>query len=364
MEPKPEAPPIPRWSPPSDGHSVPAVPAVPAPPSDPTARRIGNAERDETERHLRWALAEDILSIGEFDDRLGQLIRAKTQQDLAAIVADLPEAQPPAPSRTPLRPCSRIVAVMGSEDKRGRWRPGRPLRLLAIMGGVKIDLRDAESDDGVYDIDALAVMGGVDIVVPDDAEVDLDGFAVMGGRENKVRAPETAGGPLIRVNGYAVMGGVVVRPASKRERKKYPADSDGPGQRSRPIPPRHTDPPPRRKSWMGRIIGWTLLAALALGPGQAVVTADSRAIFGGDTYRPNDAELSGDDEVKVFALFGGVDVVIPEGHSARRDGGLSLFGGVDCERVCDRPGDEVQVDATAIFGGVTISDGLNLEEAD
>lgn len=230
MESKPEAPPVPRWAEPTGHGPVPAV-------ADPSSQRIGTTERDEAERHLRWALAEDVLTISEFDDRLGHVIRAKTREDLDRIVADLPQPRAVAPPRTPLRPCSRIVAVLGGEDKRGRWRPGRPLRILAIMGGVKVDLRDAESEDGVFDINALAVMGGVEIVVPDDAEVDLDGFAVMGGRNNKVSAPDAAGGPLVRVNGYAVMGGIEVRPASKRERTKYPAEADDDARRQ-PQPPR------------------------------------------------------------------------------------------------------------------------------
>lgn len=358
MESKPDAPPIAGWSRP------PAAGPVPAVPGEPPAQRIGNTERGEAERHLRWALAEDVLSIGEFDDRLGMVMRARTREDLERVVADLPPPPAAGPERTPLRPCSRIVAVLGGEDKRGRWRPGRPLRLLAIMGGVKADLRDAESDDGVFDIDAVCLLGGIDIIVPDDAEVDLDGFAIMGSRNNKVPAAETTGGPLVRVNGYAMMGEVVVRPATKRERKKYPGGSEAPAQGPRPTAVRQGAAPPRPKPWIGRVIGWGLVAALALGPGQAFVTADARAIFGGHDYNPTPEELNGEDEVEVFALFGGVDVVIPEGHAARRDGGISLFGGVSCDDVCDRAGDEVQVDATAMFGGVSITDGRNLESDD
>lgn len=353
MESKPEAPPVAGWGDP------PAQDRAPAVAGPPPTQRIGTAEREQTERHLRWALAEDVLTIGEFDDRLGHVIRAKTREDLDRIVADLPPPQTGAPPRTSLRPCTRIVAVLGGEDKRGRWRPGRPLRVLAVMGGVKIDLRDAESDDGVFDIDALAVMGGVEIVVPDDAEVDLDGFAVMGGRDNKVPAPQAAGGPLVRVNGYAVMGGIEVRPASKRERKKYPLgvdDGEHPQQQAPRPPVRYGDVSPRRKSWVGRAIGWSLFAVLALGPGQAAATADALAIFGGTEYSPSDAELAGDDAVEVFSMFGGVKVLIPEGYTAAREG-LSLFGGVSCDHgACEREGDQVQVNATAVFGGVSIVD--------
>jgi hypothetical protein len=202
----------------------------------------------------------------------------------------------------------------------------------------------------------VAIMGGIEIVVPDGAEVDLDGFAIMGGRENKAPAP-TGDGPLVRVNGYAVMGAVVVRPAKKRERTKHPVDDDAAPRRPTAVSGSSATPAPRRKPWVGRVIGWTLLAALALGPGRAAVTADARAVFGGAEYRPSGEQLNGQESVDVFSLFGGVDVVIPEGYKADL-GSFSLFGGTSCKGgVCEREGTPVEVNATAIFGGVNVGDG-------
>lgn len=214
------------------------------------------------------------------------MLYAKTAADLDRILADLPRPRAAQRPQAQLRPSHRVVAIMGGEDRRGRWRPGRPLRILALMGGVNVDLRDAATDDGVFDIDAVAVMGGVEIIVPDGSDVDLDGFSIMGGRDNKVVAIAGADGPLVRVNGYAVMGGVVIRTATKRERKKYPVE--GPPEYEPPAYPAHAAVPPRRKGWTGRIIGLALLAGLALGPGRAAVTADATAIFGGVDIRDGD----------------------------------------------------------------------------
>ncbi len=290
----------PRWAPPAEAGPVPAV-------RPPPEQRIGRAEREQAEQHLRWALAEDVLTIGEFDERLGRVMQAKTAADLDRVLEDLPRPERPPRSQVPLRECSRIVAVMG----------------------------------------------GIDIVVADDADVDLDGFAIMGGRENKVAPTGDEQGPLVRINGYALMGGIVVRPANSKERKRHPVESQTASPR--PVVARGAVPP-RKKSWVGRIVGIGLLAALALWPGRAAVTADAVAIFGGNRYEPPLEERRGEESVDVFSLFGGVDVVIPEGHSARLDS-FALFGGTDCEQVCDREGAEIEVDATAIFGGVNVSDG-------
>lgn len=353
MDSDPLTPTRPAWAEPSERAPLPAVG------EPPPAQRIGRAEREQADQHLRWALAEDVLTIGEFDDRLGRVMRAKTHQDLDEILGDLPRPTALPRPQTPLRPCSRLVAVMGREEKRGRWRPGRPLRLLAVMGGVVADLRDAETHDGVFDIDALAIMGGIEIVVPDNADVDLDGFAVMGGRDNKVIPAGQADGPLIRVNGYALMGGLVIRPATKRERKKHPA-AEAQEQAAFRSPGPTAQVPARRKSWLGRAVGIGLLAALVLGPGRAIATADTIAVFGGAEHELSPEELSGDESVDVFSLFGGVDVVIPETHRARLDG-FALFGGTSCDQVCssDRGVEVVEVDAMAIFGGVSVGDGTD-----
>lgn len=355
MESEPATKSVPGWA-------DPAAPGpAPARPDPPPSQLIGRAEREQADQHLRWALAEDVLTIGEFDDRLGLVLRARTRSDLDAILADLPRPTALPQPQAPLRPTGQVIAVMGGEERRGRWRPGRPVRLVALMGGVVADLREAETHDGVFDVDAVAVMGGVELVVPENANVDLGGFAIMGGRDNKVPPTASSDGPVVRVNGYALMGGVVIRTATKRERKRHPVDE----VQATPQPPfaPAREIPPRRRSWVGRIIGIGLLAALALGPGRAIVTADAKAIFGSANYTPSAEELSGKEPVDVFALFGGIDVVIPETHRARLDG-LALFGGTSCEVVCDsdRTGPDVEVDAMAIFGGVDVNDGTEQDD--
>lgn len=125
----------------------------------------------------------------------------------------------------------------------------------------------------------------------------------------------------MRVNGYALMGGIEVRGAGKRERKRHAADGGAQGPAAFRSPGPTAEVPPRRKTWLGRMVGIGLVAALALGPVRAAVTADTVAVFG-------------------------------------------LFGGTDCEIVCeaDRGGTEVVVDALAIFGGVSGNDGVERDD--
>ncbi len=100
---------------------------------------------------------------------------------------------------------------MGSSDRKGRWRLGRRLTVMAVMGGNDIDLRHVELDSTDVTIDAFSLMGGIDIYVPDSVDVDVGGFALMGANDQRGshRRP-SAGAPEIRIRAWSFMGGVDV----------------------------------------------------------------------------------------------------------------------------------------------------------
>jgi predicted membrane protein len=79
----------------------------------------------------------------------------------------------------------------------------------AIMGGLEIDLRDA-SIEGEAVIDIFALMGGVEMRVPEDWLVLIEGFPFMGGFEDKTRPPKESTKRLV-IKGTAVMGGVEIK---------------------------------------------------------------------------------------------------------------------------------------------------------
>ena len=137
MEPQPPPTrPSPPWAPTQAG----PLPDVRAP-----ERRIGAAERDAAEQRLRQALRDDVLTIMEYDERLGGVMAARTQTEIDGLLADLPE--PPRPVHGPqLAECGTVVAVLGTTEQRGRWRPAKGLRAVAVMGSARVDLHDEVSD--------------------------------------------------------------------------------------------------------------------------------------------------------------------------------------------------------------------------
>jgi len=123
---------------------------------------------------------------------------ARTAGDLGLVLADLPHSfgpeptgamaipgQAPVPSRP--RPVYTdqstrwTVAVLSGSRRKGRWRLRHQTNAVAIMGGCELDLRQAEVEGPEVVINAWAIMGGVDVIVPEGIAVELTGFGIMGG---------------------------------------------------------------------------------------------------------------------------------------------------------------------------------------
>jgi len=179
--------------------------------------RVSEGERDKAAAALARYCGEGRLTLEEFSQRVEVVLAARTQSDIDQVMSDLP-AGPDVPAYTSPIPASGwFVAVLSGSSRKGRWRPKPKTRALAIMGGVNLDLRNAEIEGSELRISATSIMGAINIVVPEGVHVHLGGFALMGGKDMRVAdVPILPGAPVIRVRAFAIMGGVHVR--TKRPR--------------------------------------------------------------------------------------------------------------------------------------------------
>lgn len=190
--------------------------------------RASDADRERVARVLHDALGEGRITIDELEQRLDTVYAAKTFADLAPVTSDLP-TQPHLPTEgehttahVATGPDARIgghagspvsIAVMSGASRKGSWVLPRQHNSLALMGGVEIDLRQARFAERQCTITAVAIMGGIDITVPDDVIVEVNGFGLMGAFEETDKGgpdtpPPTA--PRVKITGLALMGGVEV----------------------------------------------------------------------------------------------------------------------------------------------------------
>jgi hypothetical protein len=204
--------------------------------------RRAQETRERVIARLSDHFAHDALDVDEFERRVTVAQTSDDPADIEALLADLPEvAGPiaPVPAVVPtvvpaLLPAERdrdtLYAIFGGIDRRGAWTVPRRMKVVAIMGGAHLDLREARFPPGVVELDVTAVMGGIEIVVPPGLAVQMHGSAIMGGFADVDRAPANPDPdtPLLRVRGLTMMGGVNVsmrlpgeseRGARRRERR-------------------------------------------------------------------------------------------------------------------------------------------------
>lgn len=202
--------------------------------------------RDATIDALCKGFAEEALSMSELERRLETARSARTREELNRLLRDLPGASVPmrspakpaprdraaTPARTPeTRPAPEgdapagshlALAIMGGTRRAGRWSPPSELAAVAIMGGVELDFRDAVLVEGETEINCFAFWGAVEITVPPGVRVESTGFAFMGGfdQDAKLETRAGPGAPIIRVNGFALMGGVEIKVAKPGSRNR------------------------------------------------------------------------------------------------------------------------------------------------
>jgi hypothetical protein len=87
------------------------------------------------------------------------------------------------------------------------------------MGGGEIDMREARFEQQSVTLHLVAIMGGFEVTVPDDATVHANGIGIMGGFDHSASGGGTPGGPVITINGFALMGGVEVKRKRSRQDK-------------------------------------------------------------------------------------------------------------------------------------------------
>ncbi len=193
--------------------------------------RASDADRDAAAAVINNALAEGRLSGDEHGQRLDAIYAAKTQAELAPLLADLPGQQAMAPVTATSgqlarsRRGGRIIAIFGGATRKGPWHVDPVIDVLTVFGGAELDFREAVLPGKEVTLRATSVLGGVEITVPPEMRVIDNGTAILGGREIK-GGPEEVGpdSPVLRIEGICVLGGLEVR---RRPRKGDKARNRG-----------------------------------------------------------------------------------------------------------------------------------------
>lgn len=198
--------------------------------------RATDNERNQVLAVISQALSNGQLNFSEFDERSQAVTQAKYRHELLAPLEDLVPnpaqvigselVQRPdstlATSSQPVSPASVgdqfSFSFMGGSEKKGAWTIAPSHTSITVMGGNVIDLTQATFGGRSVTINAWSIMGGIDIIVPEDVRIKNDGIAIMGGIEvvddRRVTVvlndlPENS--PTLRIAGLTMMGGVTIK---------------------------------------------------------------------------------------------------------------------------------------------------------
>jgi len=107
-----------------------------------------------------------------------------------------------------------VSAILGGVEQKIVSQQFKGGEATAIMGGIELDLREAQLGEGQNELQLTAIMGGVGIRIPENWGVIVSGTPILGGIENKTRkGADTAasGVGTLRIQGFALLGGIEIK---------------------------------------------------------------------------------------------------------------------------------------------------------
>jgi predicted membrane protein len=108
----------------------------------------------------------------------------------------------------------RAYCVFGGTERQINIRDFRGGEIVALFGGFKIDLSQADIDGNEAAIDVNVMFGGGEIIVPVNWIVSVEGIGIFGGFVGKAKhypVDQTRPPKRLVVRGAAVFGGVEVK---------------------------------------------------------------------------------------------------------------------------------------------------------
>ena len=102
-----------------------------------------------------------------------------------------------------------LVAILNGVELQSRAQEFRGGSMLSWLGGIAVDLREAQLAPGAK-LDVRSLMGGIAIRVPPDWRIESGITSWGGGGAIGVPDPDSDDAPTLRLDGFTAFGGVAV----------------------------------------------------------------------------------------------------------------------------------------------------------
>ena len=191
--------------------------------------RASDAERDAVVGRLNRAVGEGRLTMDEFSaasDSPTLRAPAATLSRCCATCRPTPGTPCPPPRGTAVvsgggqgSDTHWNISPIGGIRHRGHWRVPRHTVAIGVLGGVDVDLGEAELAAPEVMITKVSIIGGVSVRVPPGVRVEVSNFSILGGRNVNLGGPLAPNAPVLRIRSFSIIGGVNVRESRKKRNR-------------------------------------------------------------------------------------------------------------------------------------------------
>lgn len=176
-----------------------------------------DAERVRAVDVLRTAVVDGRLTLEEFSARVDAAQGARTQHDLSAVLADLPQAS--SDELAELERSSRRTVIFSRLVRSGPGVLALRSRYRCLWGTIDLNLAEARlaAPDAVIEI--VNLFGTVSVTVPDGVAVRVEGGGLWANQlVERAPRPPPPHAPVLRIRCGGPGGTLYVRYAGARRR--------------------------------------------------------------------------------------------------------------------------------------------------
>lgn len=186
---------------------------------EPDNVRVSDTEREDAVERLREACGDGRLTLEELTERTEAAYTARTRAQLSRVVADLPEAPAPevATASAVDMAATRLFSLGDDIERNGRWVVDDGLSALAVLGHIKLDLRESYFASNSVTLHLRSVLGSIMVWVPPGIGVELDGSAYLGDKSVDIE-PARPGSPVVKIKADALPGSIKISNNRRRGR--------------------------------------------------------------------------------------------------------------------------------------------------
>lgn len=172
--------------------------------------RASDGEREDVAGMLARAMVAGRLTPVEYSDRAAIAQAARYRDQLDGLLSDLPGAVLHSSHGSDVLELE--AGLGGSISRRGYWKVPPTVRVHSWVGGVLLDLSEAECAAAVLAVDLATGMCSPTVVLPEGATADVDDLRISAGsvRDDTVHRRER-GTLHVSVRGRHSFGDVILR---------------------------------------------------------------------------------------------------------------------------------------------------------